>query len=35
MKNHFLTLKDKLSSSYWFIPTLMAVLAVVLSILTI
>ena len=35
MKNRFLALRDRLSSSYWFIPIVMAVLAVVLSILTI
>ncbi len=35
MKNQILSLRDKLSASYWFIPTVMAVLAVVLSITTI
>ncbi len=35
MKNHILALRDKLSSSYWFIPAIMAVAAVVLSITTI
>lgn len=35
MKNRLIALKDDLSSSYWFIPALMAVLAVILSIITV
>lgn len=35
MKNRLIALQDRLSSSYWFIPTVMAILAAILSILTI
>ncbi len=35
MKNRLLALQDQLSSSYWFIPAVMAVLAVILSVLMI
>jgi uncharacterized membrane protein len=35
MKNRLLTLRDQLSSSYWFLPMVMVVLAMVLSIITI
>lgn len=35
MKNRLIAFQDRLSSSYWFIPTVMAVLAAILSIVTI
>jgi len=35
MKNRLIALRESLSASYWFIPTLMAVMAAVLSIVTI
>ncbi len=35
MKNRFLAVRDRLSSSYWFVPAVMMVLALVLSIMTI
>lgn len=35
MKNDFITLRDRLRASYWFIPTIMAIMAFLLSILSV